>query len=204
MLIRTYANTSDVIMAQFKTTFADNSFEILRIETVGPLVGKELTRKAIWAMALALLGICLYLSFRFEFRFAAAGILALFHDVIICAGAVAISGREFSLPIVAALLTIIGYSINDTIVIFDRIREDVRIMRKSSYIEIINASINQTLSRTILTAMATLLVVMALFFWGGEVINDFAFVMLVGVIEGTYSTIFVAVPILVDWHRGKK
>lgn len=203
ILIRTYADTSDKIIDKFKTDFADNDFQIMRMEKVGPAVGKDLTKKAIYALFFALIGICIYVSFRFEFRFAIAAIIALFHDVLVSAGALSLTGREFSVSVIAALLTIVGYSINDTIVIFDRIREDLRLMRKSSYQEIINTSINQTLSRTLLTSLTTLLVVVALFFFGGAVINDFAFVLLVGIIAGSYSTIFVAAPILVDWHKKK-
>ena len=203
ILVRTYADTAGRVIDKFKTEFSENSFEILRVETVGPAVGKDLTAKAISALIFALIGICIYISLRFEFRFAIAAIIALFHDVLIAAGALSLTGREFSVPVIAALLTVVGYSINDTIVVFDRIREDLRIMRKSKYEEIINASINQTLSRTLLTSLSTLLVVSALFFLGGAVINDFAFVLLVGVIVGTYSSIFVASPILVDWRKRK-
>jgi preprotein translocase SecF subunit len=160
-----------------------------------------LTAKTASALLFALLGICIYISLRFEFRFAIAAIAALFHDVLIAAGALSLTGREFSVPVIAALLTVVGYSVNDTIVVFDRIRENLRLMRKSKYEEIINVSINQTLSRTLLTSLTTLLVVSALFFLGGAVINDFAFVLLVGLIVGTYSSVFVASPILVDWRR---
>ncbi len=203
ILIRTYADTSDKIIDKFKGAFSQNRFEVLRIEKVGPAVGKDLTAKAIKALLFALIGICIYISIRFEFRFAIAAIVALFHDILITAGALSLTGREFSVPVIAALLTVVGYSINDTIVIFDRIREDTRLMRKSNYPQIINASINQTLSRTLITSLTTLLVVGALFFLGGAVINDFAFVLLVGIVVGTYSSIFVASPILVDWRRRK-
>ena len=203
ILIRTRADASDKIINKFKTDFSQNKFDILRIEKVGPAVGKDLTTKAIRALFFALIGICIYVSLRFEFRFAIAAIVALLHDVIISAGVLSLSGREFSVPVIAALLTVVGYSINDTIVVFDRIREDTRLMRKANYQEIINLSINQTLSRTLLTSLTTLLVVLALFFLGGAVINDFAFVLLVGIIVGTYSSIFVASPLLVDWHRRK-
>jgi len=202
ILIRTGADTANKIIAKFKTEFSENSFKILRVETVGPAVGKDLTAKAFSAL-FALLGICIYISLRFEFRFAIAAIIALFHDVLIAAGALSLTGREFSVPVIAALLTVVGYSINDTIVVFDRIREDLRLMRKSKYEEIINTSINQTLSRTLLTSLTTLLVVSALFFLGGAVINDFAFVLLIGVVVGTYSSVFVASPILLDWRRRK-
>ena len=203
ILIRTRADASDEIINKFKTDFSQNKFDILRVEKVGPAVGKDLTTKAIRALFFALIGICIYVSVRFEFRFAIAAIVALLHDVIISAGVLSLSGREFSVPVIAALLTVVGYSINDTIVVFDRIREDTRLMRKANYQEIINLSINQTLSRTLLTSLTTLLVVLALFFLGGAVINDFAFVLLVGIIVGTYSSIFVASPLLVDWHRRK-
>jgi SecD/SecF fusion protein len=201
ILIRTYADRSDKIVEKFKAAFSQNPFKILRIEKVGPAVGRDLTAKAISALLFAVVGICIYISLRFEFRFAMAAIIALFHDILIAAGALSLTGREFSIPVIAALLTVVGYSINDTIVVFDRIREDLRIMRKATYREIINTSINQTLSRTLLTSLTTLLVVGALFFLGGAVINDFAFVLLVGVIVGTYSSIFVASPLLVDWHK---
>ncbi len=201
ILIRTSAGTTDRIIDKFRTALPENSFEILRVETVGPAVGRDLTGKAIKALVFALIGICIYISFRFEFRFAIAAIVALFHDILIAAGALSLTGREFSVPVIAALLTVVGYSINDTIVVFDRIREDLRLMRQAKYQEIINVSINQTLSRTLLTSLTTLLVVSALFFLGGTVINDFAFVLLVGVIVGTYSSIFVACPILVDWRK---
>jgi SecD/SecF fusion protein len=204
ILIRTRADASDKIINKFKTDFSQNKFDILRIEKVGPAVGKDLTTKAIRALFFALIGICIYVSLRFEFRFAIAAIVALLHDVIISAGVLSLSGREFSVPVIAALLTVVGYSINDTIVVFDRIREDTRLMRKANYQEIINLSINQTLSRTLLTSLTTLLVVLALFFLGGAVINDFAFVLLVGIIVGTYSSVFVASPLLVDWQIKRK
>ncbi len=199
IIIRTFEDTSDTVITKFKEIFRDNPFEVLRIEKVGPAIGKDLREKALWALFYAMIGICVYISFRFELRFALAAIAALFHDVLVCLGAIAITGREVSLPVIAALLTIVGYSINDTIVVFDRIREDRRLMRKSDYKTIINTSINQTLSRTILTSLTTLLVVLSLYFLGGEVINDFAFVLMVGVLVGTYSSIFIASPILIDW-----
>ena len=199
ILIRTQEDNSDEIMKVFRESFKDNRFEIMRIEKVGPSIGRDLRGKATKAVIFAIIGICLYVSFRFEFRFAIAAIVALLHDVGISLGAIALTGRELSIPVVAAILTIVGYSINDTIVVFDRIREDRKLMRKSSRKEIINTSINQTFSRTLLTSITTLMVILALYFLGGDVINDFAFVMLVGVIAGTYSSIFIASPILLDW-----
>jgi len=199
ILIRTQDDNSEEIMKSFRESFKGNPFEIMRIERVGPSIGKDLRGKALKAVIFAMIGICLYVSFRFEFRFAIAAIIALLHDVAIALGAIALTGRELSIPVIAALLTIVGYSINDTIVVFDRIREDRKLMRKATPKEIINTSINQTFSRTLLTSMTTLVVILALYFFGGNVIHDFAFVMLVGVISGTYSSIFVASPILVDW-----
>jgi len=199
LLIRTQEDNSAEIMTEFKNSFKGNRFEIMRIEKVGPSIGRDLRGKALKAVIFAMLGICIYVSLRFEFRFAIAAIVALLHDVAISLGAIALTGRELSIPVIAALLTIVGYSINDTIVVFDRIREDRKLMRKATYKEIINTSINQTFSRTLLTSLTTLCVILALYFLGGEVINDFAFVMLVGVISGTYSSIFIASPILIDW-----
>ena len=199
MLLRTQEDNSTQIKEAFKKSFPGNSCEMMRIERVGPSIGRDLRGKALKAVIFAMIGICLYVSFRFEFRFAIAAIVALLHDVGISLGAIALTGRELSIPVIAALLTIVGYSINDTIVVFDRIREDRKLMRKASYVEIINTSINQTLSRTLLTSTTTLIVVLALYFLGGDVINDFAFVMLVGVMAGTYSSIFIASPILIDW-----
>jgi preprotein translocase SecF subunit len=199
ILIRTQVDNSRKIRETFRDSFKNNAFEIMRIEKVGPSIGKDLRAKAAKAVIFAMIGICLYVSFRFEFRFAIAAIIALLHDVGISLGAIALTGRELSIPVIAALLTIVGYSINDTIVVFDRIREDRKLMRRAAPREIINTSINQTFSRTLLTSLTTLIVIMALYLFGGEVINDFAFVMLVGVISGTYSSIFIASPILLDW-----
>jgi preprotein translocase SecF subunit len=168
-------------------------------EEVGPRIGEELKGKAIMAILISLLGIIIYIWWRFEFTFGVAAVAALFHDVLITVGIFYITGREISLAIVAALLTIVGYSLNDTIVVFDRIREDLKIYRKESYGSVINHSINETLSRTIITSMTTFVVVLSLYLLGGSVIRDFAFALMVGVIVGTYSSIFVASPILVEF-----
>jgi preprotein translocase SecF subunit len=143
-------------------------------------------------------GIIIYIWWRFEFTFGLAAVAALFHDVIITVGIFSIAGKEISLQVVAALLTIVGYSLNDTIVVFDRIREDLKIYRRESYSGVINHSINETLSRTVITSLTTFVVVLSLFVFGGSVIHDFAFAILVGVIVGTYSSIFIASPILVE------
>lgn len=172
-------------------------------EEVGPRIGEELKGKAIMAILISLLGIIIYIWWRFEFTFGVAAVAALFHDVLITVGIFFITGREISLAIVAALLTIVGYSLNDTIVVFDRIREDLKIYRKETYGSVINHSINETLSRTIITSMTTFIVVFTLFLLGGSVIRDFAFALMIGVIVGTYSSIFVASPILVEFF-GKR
>ncbi len=174
-------------------------FEVRRIEAVGPQVGKDLRRKAFLALFYAMVGILIYITIRFQFRHAIAAITALIHDVLITVGVFSLVDKEFSLPIVAAILTIIGYSLNDTIVVFDRIRENTRLMRRTSLESIINTSINQTLSRTILTSGTTLLAVGAFYALGSEIIRDFAFALLVGIIVGTYSSIYIASPILIAW-----
>ncbi|MCF7794099.1 MAG: protein translocase subunit SecF [Candidatus Cloacimonetes bacterium] len=166
-------------------------------EEVGPKIGGELKEKAILAIFWALLGIILYIWWRFEFTFGLAAVAALLHDVLITVGIFSLFGKEISLSIVAALLTIVGYSLNDTIVVFDRIREDMRVFRKESFHSVFNHSINETLSRTIITSLTTFVVVLALYLFGGTVIHDFAFALLVGVIVGTYSSIFVASPLMV-------
>jgi preprotein translocase SecF subunit len=175
--------------------------EITRVEDVGPKIGGELRGDAIRAVLWALVLLLIYISWRFELRFAVGAIVALAHDVLITLGAFALSGREIGLPVVAALLTIVGYSLNDTIVVFDRIREQLRVMRREAFENIVNLSINRSLSRTIITSLTTLIVVLILYLFGGKVINDFAFALLVGVIVGTYSSVFVASPVVIEWHR---
>ncbi len=168
--------------------------QMRRVEFVGPQVGEELTEKGGLAMLYALLGILIYVSWRFEWRFAIGAVAALVHDVLITVGVFSVLGLEFSLPVLAAILAVIGYSLNDTIVVFDRVRENFRKMRRGTPIEIMNVSVNQTLSRTLLTSLTTLLVVLTLLIIGGEVINGFATALLVGVLVGTYSSIFIANP----------
>lgn len=201
LLIRAKEGTFENIQRKLHTDFPDRGIELLKVESIGPVVSKELRRNAAWALILSLLGICAYVGFRFEWRFAIAAIIALLHDVLITLGAVSVSGREVSVTLIAAVLTIAGYSINDTIVIFDRIRENMRLMKKLSFRELVNLSVNQTMSRTLLTTLTVLLVAVSLYSLGGTVINDFAFALLVGLISGTYSTIFVASPLVVDWKK---
>lgn len=181
--------------------FGTGNFEIRRIEFVGPKVGKDLTNKAILAIVFAWLGMLIYIAWRFEFRYGLGAIIALIHDTIITIGVLSLLNKEFTLVIVAALLTIIGYSINDTIVVFDRIRENRKKDLKKSLAEIINSSVNETLSRTILTALTVFLVLLALFFLGGPVIHDFAFALLIGIVVGTYSSIFIASPIVLSFKN---
>jgi preprotein translocase SecF subunit len=197
---QTEAGTLDQIKAAFQQAYPDNPFEVRQVETIGPKIGKELRGKAIWASIIALIGILIYVSVRFEFLFSLAAVLALFHDVMVVVGIFSILGKEISLTIVAALLTIIGYSINDTIVIFDRIRENLKRLKTKGLEEIINVSINQTLSRTIVTNLTVFIVLWILFIFGGTVIRDFALALLIGSFAGTYSTIYIASPILIEWN----
>ncbi len=179
---------------------ADTKNFILTIERVGPKIGSELSGKAVMAVISALGLILLYISIRFEFKFALGAIAALSHDILVTLGLFSIFGYEISLSIVAAFLTIVGYSLNDTIVIFDRIRENIKAKRSHSYERIVDESINESLSRTVITSLTTFFVVLILWLFGGEVIHGFAFAMIVGVIVGTYSSIYIASPIVVHLH----
>jgi len=172
-----------------------------RVEIVGPKVGQDLREKAVLSIIYATIGIIIYISWRFEFKFALAAILALIHDVTLTIGAFSILDKEFTLVVIASILTIIGYSLNDTIVVFDRIRENTRRKSKETLESLINMSVNQTLSRTLLTSGTTLIVVLGLFVLGGEIIHDFSFALLVGIVVGTYSSIFIASVFLVVWEE---
>ena len=183
-----------------KDRFGAESLELRRTELVGPKVGEELRRKGMYAAVYAIIGILIYITWRFEFRFAMGAILALLHDAMITIGVFSLMNKEIDLPIVAAILTIIGYSINDTIVVFDRIRENMRRTRRQSLERVVNDSINETLSRTLLTSLTTLVVVVALFLVGGPVIHNFAFALIVGIVVGTYSSIYIASPVVVYWE----
>ena len=202
------ANFAQRIIAYLRKSFPDKVPEvesdfILSIEKVGPKIGSELSNKAVLAIISALGLILFYISIRFEFNFALSAIAALVHDVFVTVGIFSIMGYEISLPIIAAFLTIVGYSLNDTIVIFDRIRENIKSMKRLTYTQVVDHSINDSLSRTIITSVTTFIVVLILWLFGGEVINHFAFAMMVGVIVGTYSSIFVACPLVVRLHAGK-
>ncbi len=183
---------------------SDSEFKggsILRVDYIGPKVGAELIEKAIIAILLGCVGILIYVMLRFEFAFALGAVLALVHDTIITIGAVSITDKEFTLTIIAALLTVIGYSVNDTIIIFDRIRENMKKGGRATFEEIVNDSVNQTLSRTILTSSTVFIVLLCLFFLGGTVIHDFAFALMVGVLVGTFSSVFVASAIVIYWRK---
>jgi preprotein translocase subunit SecF len=205
-LLRTELSTSDlrgiqdIIEETLTAVYGKGSIDMRKVEVVGPKAGKDLRQKGLLALVLSLFGMLLYITWRYEFRYALGGIVSLVHDVIVTVGVFTLVNREFTLTVIAALLTIIGYSINDTIVVFDRIRENIKRNPKQELGEVINASINQTLSRTILTSFTVFLVVLALYFLGGSVINDFAFVLLVGVVFGTYSSIFIASPLVLLWE----
>ncbi|MBU4311280.1 MAG: protein translocase subunit SecD [Candidatus Omnitrophica bacterium] len=201
VLIKTPGDVASEISRKFNEDFSDNRSELLRVEKVGPSIGKHLRKSARLAVLWSLIGIFIYVALRFKRAgFAVAGVIALFHDVFVAMGFLAITGRELNLTIVAALLTIAGYSINDTIVIYDRIRENVKLYRKASMKEIVNMSVNQTLSRTVLTTVTTLLAVSSIFLFGGEVLRDFSFTLLIGIVSGIYSTIYIAAPLVIFWH----
>jgi SecD/SecF fusion protein len=202
LLIRTKEDRSQILTDKLKQKFPEQDIQILRIERVGPVAGKHLKTKAVYALIWSLVGILIYVAFRFKhFNFAIAGVIALIHDVLVALGFLAMTGRQIDLLSVTAFLTIAGYSINDTIVIYDRVRENARLYRKLSLYELINLSVNQTLGRTILTSGVTLLVVIAIFFYGGEVLSNFAFALLVGFISGVYSTVYIASPLVLAWSR---
>lgn len=204
VLIRTSEDADAKINDALKKAMPDNGFELMRIEKVGPSVGKLLRKNAIRALLLGLIGILIYIGFRFKhWEYGLAGVAALFHDVIVVIGAMALTGREFDLTVVAAILTVAGYSINDTVVIFDRVRENMRLLRKVKFSDLINLSINQTLGRTVFTTLTTLFTAVALFIWGGIVLNNFAFCLIVGFLSGIYSTIFIASPLILLWHKGR-
>ena len=202
VLIKTSEDAVSEITKEFKKSFSGNPAELMRVEKVGPSIGKHLRKSARLALLWSLIGILIYVGFRFKnVGFAVAGVIALFHDVFVAIGFLAATGRELNITIVAALLTIAGYSINDTIVIYSRIRENLKLYRKASMKEIINMSVNQTLSRTLLTTLTTLLAVVSIFLFGGEVLRDFSFTLLVGIISGIYSTIYIAAPLIIFWHE---
>jgi preprotein translocase subunit SecF len=189
------------VLAAVKTSYALGPFAIRNVEIVGPKVGAELRNQAIFVTLYALGGMLLYIAFRFEWVYGAAAVLAVFHDVLITLGFFSLLHFEISLTVIAALLTLVGYSMNDTIVIFDRIRENNRLLRKESFADVVNKSINQTLSRTILTSGLTFLTVLVLFLMGGQVLRAFSFALVVGIVVGTYSSFGIAAPLVVAWNH---
>jgi len=193
------ANTN--VIAALRDSFYTSTFAIINVEIVGPKVGSELRRQAVVVTLYALGGMLVYIAFRFEWVYGAAAVLAVFHDVLITLGLFSIFHFEISLTVIAALLTLVGYSMNDTIVIFDRIRENARLMRREPFKAIVNRSINQTLSRTILTSGLTFLTVLVLFVMGGQVLRAFSFALVVGILVGTYSSFGIAAPLVVAWNN---
>lgn len=193
---------SKKIQVSLQEQFKGKPLEIRRVEVVGPKVGKDLKEKAMLAVGLSFLAILIYVAWRFkQVSYGLGGIVALCHDVIVTYGAISIAGIEYSLNVLAVILTIIGFSINDTIVIFDRVREDVKKFRKEDLETIFNTAINETLGRTVLTSGTVMMVVLVLFFFGGPVIHDFAFALIVGLITGTYSTVYIASPVVLVWEK---
>jgi preprotein translocase subunit SecF len=203
--LKSVDGATPAVLASLNSGFSLGNFTIRNVEIVGPKVGAQLRRQAILATLYALAGMLLYIAFRFEWVYGAAAVIAVFHDVLITLGFFSIFHFEISLTVIAALLTLVGYSMNDTIVIFDRVREDLRLMRREPFPDVVNKAINQTLSRTILTSGLTFLTVLVLFLMGGEVLRAFSFAMVVGVVVGTYSSFGIAAPIVVLWtkYRGQ-
>ncbi|HYA23992.1 MAG TPA: protein translocase subunit SecF [Terriglobales bacterium] len=202
------AGTDPAVVASLNDGFFLSNFAVRNVEIVGPQVGKQLQTQAKLAVLYSLAGMLVYLAVRFEWIYGVAAVITVFHDTLITVGAFSLTNKEISLTVIAAILTLIGYSNNDTIVVFDRIRENLKLMRREKLSDIVNRSINQTLSRTILTAGLTFLTVLALFLFGGEVLHGFSFALVIGILIGTYSSIAIAAPILVayqDWraNRGK-
>lgn len=185
------------ILSALKQNLAD--LEVLRVETVGPVIGENLKKTALYAILFAFIGIIIYITIRFEFRYSIISILALSHDVLIVLGIFSLFQKEITISIIAAVLTIVGYSLNNTIVILDRLRENIKFKTRESFGNIVNMSINQSLSRTINTALTTVLPVLAIYFFGGSILSDFALALFIGMVAGTYSSIFIASPLLVDW-----
>lgn len=199
--LRTVEGASDGVIAVLRDAYYLGSYSILNAEIVGAKVGEHLRRQAITVTLYALAGMLVYIAFRFEWVYGAAAVIAVFHDVLITLGFFSLFNFEISLTVIAALLTLVGYSMNDTIVIFDRVRENLRTMRREPFEVIVNRSVNQTLSRTILTSGLTFLTVLVLFLLGGEVLRSFAFALVVGVVVGTYSSVGIAAPLVVFWYR---
>jgi SecD/SecF fusion protein len=207
--VTTETGTADKVQSILQKDFPQAAFKRIGADIVGPTIGKEIRQTAILASLVSLFGILVYVAFRYEFSFAVGAVLAVIHDVLMTIGCYCLTGlfghgREFNSTMVAAVLTIIGFSINDTIVIFDRIREDLKLGVRGSFKDLINQALNQTLSRTIITSGTVFLATMSLYLFGGGAINDFAFTFLVGIITGTYSSIYIASALVLWWHKGQR
>jgi len=193
---------SKKIQATLQERFKDRALEILRAEVVGPMVGKDLKQKAMWAVILSLLGIMIYIAFRFhKFSYGLGGLISLFHDIIVTYGAISVLNLEYNLSLMAVVLTVIGFSINDTIVIFDRVRENMKKMKKVDLTMVFNESINECLGRTVLTTGTVMISVLILFFFAGQVLHEFTIALIVGIITGTYSTVYIASPVVLFWEQ---
>ena len=202
LLIRTTEDKNQILTERLQRSFPQDDIQVLRVERVGPVAGKHLRDKAVSALIWSLAGILIYVAFRFKhLNFAIAGIIAILHDVLVTLGALSFSGRQIDLLSVTAFLTIAGYSINDTIVIYDRVRENIKLYRKLNLYELINLSVNQCLGRTILTTGVTLLCVLSIFLYGGEILSNFSFALLIGFFCGVYSTVYIASPLILAWNR---
>jgi len=187
------------ILTAFKENLTD--LEVLRVETVGPVIGENLKKLAFYALLFAFIGIILYITIRFEFKFSVVSILALFHDCLIVLGIFSLLQKEITISIIAAVMTIVGYSINNTIVILDRLRENIKFKTREPFENLINMSINQSLSRTINTTLTTIIPILTLYFFGGNILSDFALALFIGMVAGTYSSIFIASPLLLEWNK---
>lgn len=192
-------NASIMNVLQQETYLAP--FGVKQTQMVGPKVGEELRKKAVLATLYALAGMLVYIAFRFEWIYGLGAVIAVFHDTLITIGLFSIFNEEISMTVIAALLTLVGYSMNDTIVIFDRVRENLKMSRREPLEKVMNTAVNQTLSRTVMTSGLTFLTVIALFIWGGPVLHSFAFALVCGIIVGTYSSVFIASPIVLFWHN---
>ena len=201
ILIKTQFSGSSSEISEKLTLALGNSFTLRRVESVGPKIGKELQKDALVAISLALMMILIYIAFRFDAYYALGSVMALIHDVLITLGVFSLLDYEINLSIIAAFLTIVGYSLNDTIVVFDRIRENIPKFMKKTLNDVVNISLNETLNRTVITSLTTMMVVVILFLWGGKVINLFAFALIIGVFVGTYSSLFVASPVMVYFEK---
>jgi len=198
--LRESEGTSDKVQNVFKQEFPNNPFEVVSIQEIGPVIGQALQRQALWAITISIAAIIVYIAFRFQFKFGVAAAIATVHDVLAVLGIFYLLNKEINLLIITALLTLAGYSLTDTVVVFDRIRENLKKNRRDPLPRLVNDSINEVLSRTIITSLTVILVLVPLVLFGGDVLHDFSVALLMGVIVGTYSSVFVASPVLVVWH----